>query len=174
MQPLTPMPDGTPETSIAAIALGSNLSSHFGSPADNLHAAIRRMSALGRICVVSSFRSTAPVGFTQQPDFINAAALLETSLAPEPLLQALLAIEAAMGRVRADAPSKGPRIIDLDLLLYGSSVLRSPALTLPHPAMSERIFVLEPLAEVAPTLIHPVLNQTIAELLQRQLARANG
>jgi 2-amino-4-hydroxy-6-hydroxymethyldihydropteridine diphosphokinase len=168
------MLEGAPEKTVAAIALGSNISSRFGTPSDNLHEAVRRMSALGRVCAVSSFRSTAPVGFTAQPDFTNAAALLETSLGPEPLLQAMLAIEAAMGRIRVDAPSKGPRIIDLDLLLYGSSIVMSSALHLPHPAMAERAFVLEPLAEIAPGLIHPVLNRTIAELLLQQAARAGG
>ncbi len=167
------MPDATPGNGFAAIALGSNLPSRFGAPADNLQEAIRRLAALGRVAAISSFRSTAPVGFVNQPDFTNAAVLLETSVAPEPLLYALLKIEAAMGRVRAGAPTKGPRIIDLDLLLYGFCVLESPALTLPHPAMAQRAFVLEPLAEIAPTLVHPVLNLTIAELF-RQLSSRVG
>jgi len=165
------MPDAASDNGIGAIALGSNLPSRFGFPEDNLHEAIRRLTALGQVTAVSSFRSTAPVGFTDQPDFINAAVLLESSLAPEPLLNALLEIEAAMGRVRAGAPSKGPRIIDLDLVLYGSHVLASEALILPHPAMAERAFVLEPLAEIAPTLLHPVLNQTIAELFRQRSSR---
>ncbi len=165
------MPNATPGNGFAAIALGSNLPSRFGAPADNLHEAIRRLTPLGRVMAVSSFRSTTPVGFTDQPDFTNAAVLLQTSVAPEPLLYALLEIEAAMGRVRAGSPTKGPRIIDLDLLLYGSHVLETSALTLPHPALAQRAFVLEPLAEIAPTLVHPVLNLTIAELLRELSSR---
>ena len=149
----------------AAIALGSNLPSTFGTPADNLREALRRLATLGHVKAVSSFHTTAPVGYLDQPQFINAAALLETTLTPLDLLRALLAIEHAMGRDRASAPPKGPRIIDLDLLLYGDAVLTTPELTLPHPAMHQREFVLVPLAEIAPTLHHPTLHSTIAELL---------
>ena len=149
----------------AAIALGSNLPSSFGTPAENLHEALRRMSALGRVKAVSSFHTTAPVGYHDQPQFVNAAALLETTLSPLELLHGLLAIEHAMGRDRASAPPKGPRIIDLDLLLYDDVILTTPELTLPHPAMHQRAFVLAPLAEIAPTMRHPTLHATIAELL---------
>ena len=151
----------------AAIALGSNLASRFGDPAANLDEAVRRLAGLGRVAAVSRFRSTAPVGFLDQPDFLNGAALLETALGPLELLRALLAIEVAMGRDRsASAPDKGPRIIDLDLLLYGDVVLAGPELTVPHPAMHERPFVLEPLAEIAPSWMHPVLQRTTLELLR--------
>ena len=149
----------------AAIALGSNLSSPFGPPAANLAEALRRMAPLGRITAVSTSNRTAPVGYLDQPDFLNAAALLETTLPPLKLLEALLALEAEMGRDRATAPPKGPRIIDLDLILYDSVVLNTPTLTLPHPAMHLRRFVLAPLAELAPTWPHPTLHRTIAELL---------
>ncbi len=153
----------------AALALGSNLPSRFGSPADNLREALRRLASLGHITAVSTFYATDPVGYLDQPRFLNAAALLETSLTPLDLLRSLLAIEHAMGRDRATASPKGPRIIDLDLLLYanGHGVQESVStteLTLPHPALHERRFVLAPLAEIAPTLQHPTLHRSIADL----------
>lgn len=159
---------------LAAIALGSNLASEYGDPAANLREAIHRVATLGHIRDISSFHSTAPVGYTDQPDFLNAALLLDTELEPLALMRALLAIELAMGRNRATAPAKGPRIIDLDLLLMDDTVLTAasgpsgqPALTLPHPAMAERRFVLEPLAEIAPAMIDPTSGLTIAQLLAR-------
>jgi 2-amino-4-hydroxy-6-hydroxymethyldihydropteridine diphosphokinase len=158
--------------SLAAIALGSNLPSPFGDRAANLREAVTRIGALGTVRAVSSFYSTAPVGFTGQPDFLNAALLLETELAPQDLMRALLAIERTMGRDRTLAISKGPRLIDLDLLLLDGVVLATasgpngePALTLPHPAMAERRFVLEPLAEIAPAMIDPRSGRSVAELL---------
>ncbi len=151
----------------AAIALGSNLTSPFGDPAANLHEAIRRLGTLGDITAVSTFYATDPVGYLDQPRFLNAAALLETSLPPLDLLHNLLAIEHAMGRDRNNAPPKGPRIIDLDLLLYGNIIMQSAELTLPHPAMHQRAFVLAPLAEIAPSMRHSTLHRTIAELLNQ-------
>ncbi len=156
----------------AAIALGSNLPSFFGEPADTLCEALRRLAALGNVIAVSSFRTTAPVGYKHQPDFVNAAALLQTDRAPGDLLRALLAVEQSMGRDRsAPVPAKGPRLIDLDLLLcrgpQGDHILAGPELTLPHPALHERRFVLEPLAEIAPDWQHPLLRVTVRELLQR-------
>jgi 2-amino-4-hydroxy-6-hydroxymethyldihydropteridine diphosphokinase len=166
------MADLEPRTSslephLAAIALGSNLPSPFGDLAANLREAVKRVAALGRMRAVSSFYSTAPVGFTDQPDFLNAALLLETELEPLELMRALLAIERAMGRDRATAIAKGPRLIDLDLLLLDDVVLTTPELTLPHPAMAERRFVLEPLAEIAPAMVEPLSGRTIAELLAK-------
>ncbi len=146
----------------AAIALGSNL----GKRAQNLHTALAHLATLGTVTAVSTFHATAPVGYTEQPDFLNAAAILDTSLPPLDLLEALLAIERHMGRVRTGIPAKGPRLIDLDLLLYGNEILEAPTLILPHPAMHERLFVLAPLAEIAPHWTHPVLHQTIQSLLQ--------
>jgi len=153
------------DVATAAIALGSNLSSPFGTPDANLREALSRMTSLGRVKAVSSFHTTAPVGYLDQPEFVNAAALLETTLSPLELLHGLLAIEHAMGRDRASVPEKGPRTIDLDLLLYGDVVLATSELTLPHPAMHQRAFVLAPLAEIAPEMRHPSLHASVAELL---------
>jgi 2-amino-4-hydroxy-6-hydroxymethyldihydropteridine diphosphokinase len=153
-------------THVAAIALGSNLTSQWGTPAANLHEATRRLGDIGDVLTLSSFHETAPVGYTDQPNFINAALLLETSLEPLNLLRALLEIERSMGRDRSAAvPPKGPRIIDLDLLMVDSIVLNMPELTLPHPALTGRRFVLEPLAEIAPNMRHPVSGKTVRGML---------
>jgi len=156
---------------VAAIALGSNLWSEFGDREANLREAVERVARLGELRAVSSFYDTTPVGLTEQPRFLNGAMLLDTELEPMELMRALLAIELAMGRDRAAAAAKGPRVIDLDLLLMGDVVLRSGPddpieLTLPHPAMAERRFVLEPLAEIAPAMVDPVSSRTVAELLE--------
>ena len=150
-----------PETCIAAIALGTNL----GDRPANLHLALHHLATLGALTAISTFHDTAPVGYLDQPHFLNAAALLETNLPPETLLQSLLAIEKEMGRDRTTAPPKGPRLIDLDLIFYDDAIIDSPDLTLPHPALASRRVVLAPLAEIAPKWLHPQTGLTVADML---------
>jgi 2-amino-4-hydroxy-6-hydroxymethyldihydropteridine diphosphokinase len=135
----------------AWVGLGSNLA----TPRDQLESALAALAALPdtRVLRVSSFYRTAPVGYAGQPDFINAVAAIETGLAPRALLEALLDIERRHGRVRT-IPN-GPRTLDLDLLLHGDQRIDEPGLTLPHPRMHERAFVMVPLAEIAPELVIP-------------------
>jgi 2-amino-4-hydroxy-6-hydroxymethyldihydropteridine diphosphokinase len=142
------------------ISLGSNV----GDRQSHLRDAIAHLRAQGRVVSVSSFYETEPVDFTEQAWFLNCAVSLETTRAPEQLMAAVLQIEVEMGRRRIQP--KGPRIIDIDILLFGDEVINSPALTVPHPAMQDRRFVLQPLAEIAPTVRHPVLRKTIVELLE--------
>lgn len=149
---------------LAAIALGSNLKSKFGDREANLREAVERLAALGVVRAVSTFHDTEPVGYVSQPRFLNGALLLETEMEPLELMRGLLEVERRMGRERVIA--KGPRVIDLDLLLYDAVVMNMAALTLPHPEMHERRFVLEPLAEIAPGMVHPVLERTVEQMLK--------
>ncbi len=143
----------------AYLSLGSNL----GGRDANLREAIRRLGELGTVEKVSSFYETEPVEFTEQPWFVNCAVELETNLSARELLNGLLAIEHAMGRERIQP--KGPRLIDLDILLFADTVVHEHGLTIPHPAMHERRFVLEPLAEIAPQAWHPVFKKAVSGLL---------
>ena len=150
----------------AYIALGANIPSPWGSPRETLTAALGQLADLGRVTARSAFYETAPAGFADQPTFLNAAARLETDLDPDTLLHRLLAIERSFGRDRSHGIPNGPRTLDLDLLLYGSLILDAPSLQLPHPRIAERSFVLLPLAEIAPDLIHPQSNKTMKQLLE--------
>jgi 2-amino-4-hydroxy-6-hydroxymethyldihydropteridine diphosphokinase len=140
------------------LSLGSNV----GDRASNLNTAIDRLRELGELVAISSFYETEPVEYTAQPWFLNCAVTLDTDKTPEQLLAGILEIEQQLGRRRAQ--KKGPRIIDIDILLFGDSIVEGPSLIIPHPAMHERRFVLEPLAEIAPEVRHPAFNRTIHEL----------
>jgi 2-amino-4-hydroxy-6-hydroxymethyldihydropteridine diphosphokinase len=150
----------------AYIALGSNLSSSYGNPAETLRASVVRLASLGTVDAVSSLYETDPVDFHGQPVFVNAAMALETELDPVELLDRMLALEREFGRERTSSAPKGPRTLDLDLLLVDDLVLQDGRLTLPHPALAKRRFVLAPLAEIAPHLRHPLLHQTVVEMLE--------
>jgi 2-amino-4-hydroxy-6-hydroxymethyldihydropteridine diphosphokinase len=148
----------------AYVALGSNLGDREAHLCAAL-AALRADPGL-RVLAVSPVYETAPVGPPPQGPYLNAVVRLHTRLAPRALLARLLEIEAAEGRVRG-AVRLGARTLDLDLLFYGSLVLDEPGLRVPHPRLHERAFVLEPLRDVAPGLVHPRLGRTIDELARQ-------
>jgi len=143
----------------AYLSLGSNL----GDRAANLRAALAQLETDGRLLAVSAFYETQPVDAPDQPWFLNCVAAIETGKTPRELLQLALQIEAAMGRLRMG--NKGPRNIDIDVVLFGDRVLDEPGLRIPHPALPQRRFVLEPLVEIAPEARHPELRRTARELL---------
>jgi 2-amino-4-hydroxy-6-hydroxymethyldihydropteridine diphosphokinase len=148
---------GVSET--AYLSLGSNL----GDRAANLRAALAQLEFDGQVLAVSAFYETQPVDVPDQPWFLNCVVAIATDKAPRELLQFALKVEAEMGRLRMR--HKGPRNIDIDILLFGDRVIDEPGLKIPHPAMQKRRFVLEPLAEIAPDAWHPQLRKTAEELL---------
>ena len=142
--------------------MGSNLGDREGT----LRRAVELLEAEPgiRVAAVSSLRETDPVGYEDQPRFLNGACAVETQLEPHELLARLLAIEAALGRTRDGVPRYGPRTVDLDLLLYGQKTVDEPDLTVPHPRLAERRFALEPLAELDPGMTLPD-GRRVADLL---------
>ena len=144
---------------IVYLSLGSNL----GDRQANIRNATGRLLELGDVLEVSSLYETEPVEVTDQPWFLNCAVAMRTELIPREFLAGILNIERSMGRQRTQP--KGPRIIDIDILLFGPAHINTPTLTVPHPAMAERRFVLEPLAEIAPDVKVPLLKKTVYELL---------
>jgi 2-amino-4-hydroxy-6-hydroxymethyldihydropteridine diphosphokinase len=151
------------------LSLGSNL----GDRAGNLRKAVHRMSELGAVTAVSSLYETEPVEVERtQPWFLNCVVAIETGLMPKQFLSRTLAIEQELGRRRIE--SKGPRTLDIDIVLFANAIVDSPGLTIPHPAMHHRRFVLEPLVEIAPDVRHPILKRTARELLNDLPATAGA
>ncbi|TVQ56398.1 MAG: 2-amino-4-hydroxy-6-hydroxymethyldihydropteridine diphosphokinase [Phycisphaerales bacterium] len=160
--------DGT----VASIALGSNL----GDRAANLRGAVEALNQHEAIEVlrVSDFLETEPMGAPGQGPYLNAAMKAVTALEPRELLEVCLAIERQFGRIRDQEIRWGPRTLDLDLLLYGEQIIDEPGLTVPHPHLHERRFVLEPLMMIGPELVHPIRNETVAEMWSRLTDRSGA
>lgn len=156
---------------VAYIAMGSNL----GDRAATLDAAVVRIGRIPgtRVLLISRWIRTAPVGIIDQPEFLNGACAVVTELAAQDLLAELLRAESEFGRDRSSVHAGGPRTLDLDLLLYGSSVISERGLDVPHPRMHQRRFVLEPLAQIAPEAIIPILGLTVVQALAA-LAASEG
>ena len=141
------------------LSLGSNV----GERVENLKTAISKLGSLGNVVAVSSFYETEPVEMTAQAWFVNCAVRLDTEKMPRQLLKGVLDLEREMGRRRTQ--NKGPRNIDIDILLFGNSIVETKGLTVPHPALHQRRFVLGPLAEIAAEVRHPVFKKTVREML---------
>ncbi len=142
------------------LSLGSNL----GERERHLEKGTRLLARAVEVTRVSSMYVTEPLGYLQQPPFLNLACEAKTGLTPKELLAIATEVEREVGR--KPTFRYGPRVLDIDILLYGDRVVSSPELTIPHPRMAERAFVLVPLAEIAPGQVHPVLLRTVAELLE--------
>jgi 2-amino-4-hydroxy-6-hydroxymethyldihydropteridine diphosphokinase len=152
------MAPGVSEAVTAYIGLGANL----GDRAATLREAVHRLGELGTVTGVSSLYETDPVGYQEQPSFLNAVVALQTTLDASSLIRALLAAEASLGRTRSFR--NAPRTLDLDLLLLGDTVVATDDVQVPHPRLHERAFVLAPLAELAPDAMHPVLHRSMRQL----------
>ena len=144
-------------------SLGTNL----GDKEENLHLAVQRIEErIGRVISLSAFYATAPWGFSSENAFLNAALCVETQLSPLEILKITQEIEREMGRTYKSVNGiYSDRVIDIDLLLYDDLILDTPELKLPHPLMHERDFVMRPLVEIAPDILHPVFKKTMRELL---------
>jgi 2-amino-4-hydroxy-6-hydroxymethyldihydropteridine diphosphokinase len=144
----------------AFLSLGSNI-----HPETNLPAAVKELQRFGRIVAVSQVRETEPVGFADQPNFLNAAILLETPLSPEELqFEVIVEVETALGRIRDPDNKNAPRTIDIDLALFNRDVLKLEQRQIPDPDILNRAFVAIPLSELAPEQMHPLENRTLAEI----------
>ena len=160
------MPENTRQPTTVYIGIGSNL----GDRAENIRVALRLLKRSDgiRLSSVASTFETEPEGVKEQPRFLNTAACIQTRLTPGELLSTLKDIEKRVGRTPAGR--WGPRVMDLDILLYGEKIISGESLTVPHPLMAEREFVLRPMAEIAPAVMHPGLGKTVRELLEEKEA----
>jgi 2-amino-4-hydroxy-6-hydroxymethyldihydropteridine diphosphokinase len=145
------------------LGLGSNL----GQKEEILRLAILEIEKqIGHIDALSAFYESAPWGFESSNSFINACVAVETTLCPHACLHAIAAIERRLGRIKKASEGYMDRMIDIDILFYDQLIIQEEQLTIPHPLLHQRLFVLNPLAEIAPKLIHPILNKTIDSLLK--------
>ncbi len=144
------------------LGLGTNL----GDKEANLHAAVQKINGrVGKVISLSAFYVTAPWGFSSENSFLNAACCIESELPPLEILKETQAIERELGRMKKSVGGNySDRLIDIDILLYGDLILHTPELELPHPLMTERRFVMEPLIEIAPDVVHPVLGRKLKEI----------
>lgn len=150
---------------IAYLALGTNI----GNKRRNMITAAALLAErVGDVLALSGFYETDPWGFQSENTFLNAALQLETSLSPLELLKATQQIEVQMGRTQKSNGTYHDRIIDIDILLYDDLILQTPELTLPHPLMQDRRFVMEPLLEIAPNVVHPVFKKTVVSLMRER------
>jgi 2-amino-4-hydroxy-6-hydroxymethyldihydropteridine diphosphokinase len=145
------------------LGLGTNL----GNKGQNLHNAVQKIEErIGKVISLSAFYITPPWGFTSENDFLNAALCADSSLLPLEILKETQVIEYEMGRMsKSTGKIYHDRLIDIDLLLYDNLIMKTEGLTLPHPLMTERVFVMKPLSEIAPRIIHPILGKTIEDIL---------